>query len=145
MASNTRREFLNEVGLGMLLAGLGTSLAKDLGKQFGFVLLALLILMMLIRPALKAATRPPAPPPGLAERVDEELELPAPRAEPTVARELKLPPGYQGSGMTEAQLLTEFPFLEAEDIKAALLYAGRLAGMTRMSGAQAAAAHETTD
>jgi len=79
------------------------ALAKDLGKQFGFVVLALLILLMLIRPALKAATRPPAPPPGIAESVDEELELPAPRAEPTVAHELKLPPGYQGSGMTEAQ------------------------------------------
>jgi uncharacterized protein (DUF433 family) len=52
---------------------------------------------------------------------------------------------YLASGMTEAELLAEFPFLEADDIRAALLYAGRLAGMTRMSGAQAAAAHETTD
>jgi flagellar M-ring protein FliF len=79
------------------------ALAKDLGKQFGFVLLALLILVMLIRPALKAATRAPALPQGLAASVDEELELPSPRAEPTVAGELRLPPGYQGSGMTDAQ------------------------------------------
>ena len=52
---------------------------------------------------------------------------------------------YLASGMTEGELLAEFPFLEADDIKAALLYAGRLAGMTRMTGAQAGAAHETTD
>ena len=52
---------------------------------------------------------------------------------------------YLASGMTEAELLAEFSFLEPDDIKAALLYGGRLAGMTRMSGAQAAAAHETTD
>src|SRR5262245_3385103 len=31
MARNTRREFLGEVGRGMLLAGLGTTLAADLG------------------------------------------------------------------------------------------------------------------
>lgn len=31
MARNTRREFLGDVGKGMLLAGLGTSLAQDLG------------------------------------------------------------------------------------------------------------------
>jgi uncharacterized protein (DUF433 family) len=52
---------------------------------------------------------------------------------------------YLASGMTEAELLAEFPFLEADDIKAALLYAGRLAGMTRMSGEQAAAADEVAD
>jgi len=52
---------------------------------------------------------------------------------------------YLGSGMTEAELLAEFPFLEAEDIRAALLYAGKLAGLTRMSGASVAAAHDTAD
>src|SRR5262245_9989238 len=31
MARNTRREFLEDVGRGMLLAGLGTTLASDLG------------------------------------------------------------------------------------------------------------------
>lgn len=49
---------------------------------------------------------------------------------------------YLASGMTEAELLADFPFLEADDIKAALLYAGRLAGMTRMSGASVGAAFE---
>ena len=50
---------------------------------------------------------------------------------------------YLAAGTTETQLLAEFPFLEADDIRAALLYAGRLAGMTRMSGASVNAAHET--
>lgn len=50
---------------------------------------------------------------------------------------------YLAAGMTEAELLAEFPFLEPDDIRAALLYAGRLAGMTRMSGASVAAAHES--
>ena len=36
MARNTRREFLGDVGKGMLLAGLGTSLAADLGLARGF-------------------------------------------------------------------------------------------------------------
>jgi uncharacterized protein (DUF433 family) len=36
--------------------------------------------------------------------------------------------GYLGAGMDEAELLEEFPFLEPDDIKAAPLYAGRLAG-----------------
>lgn len=49
---------------------------------------------------------------------------------------------YLASGMSETELLAEFPFLEADDIRACLLYAGRLAGMTRMSGASVAAAHE---
>ena len=35
--------------------------------------------------------------------------------------------GYLASGMAEAELLAEFPFLEPDDIKAALLYAGKLA------------------
>ena len=52
---------------------------------------------------------------------------------------------YLASGMTEAELLKEFPFLEADDIKAALLYAGRLSGMTRMSGASVGAAYDTTE
>ena len=52
---------------------------------------------------------------------------------------------YLASGMTGGQLLAEFSFLEPDDIKAALLYAGRLAGMTRMSGASVAAAHESAD
>lgn len=50
---------------------------------------------------------------------------------------------YLAAGMTETQLLSEFPFLEPDDVRAAQLYAGRLAGMTRMSGASVAAAHET--
>ncbi|NWG52129.1 MAG: DUF433 domain-containing protein [Hydrogenophilaceae bacterium] len=52
---------------------------------------------------------------------------------------------YLAGGMTEAELLKEFPFLEPDDIRAALLYAGRLSGMTRMSGASLAAAYETAD
>jgi hypothetical protein len=36
MARNTRREFLGDVGRGMLLAGLGTSLAADLGMSRAF-------------------------------------------------------------------------------------------------------------
>jgi uncharacterized protein (DUF433 family) len=31
-----------------------------------------------------------------------------------------------GSGMTEADILTEFPYLEAADLRAAQLYAARL-------------------
>ena len=49
---------------------------------------------------------------------------------------------YLASGMTEAELLADFPFLEPDDIRAALLYAGRLASMTRMSGPAVDAAHE---
>ena len=52
---------------------------------------------------------------------------------------------YLASGMTESELLQQFPFLEADDIKAALLYAGRLAGMTRMSGASVGAAYERAE
>jgi uncharacterized protein (DUF433 family) len=50
---------------------------------------------------------------------------------------------YLASGMSEAELLAEFPFLEPEDVRAALLYGGRLSGLTRMSGAAVGAAHET--
>ena len=81
------------------------ALAKDLGKQFGFVLLALLILMMLIRPALKAATRPAnGSQPALKASVDEALELPRPGDEPRIG-ELPhaTPDGHHGMGMTIAQ------------------------------------------
>jgi uncharacterized protein (DUF433 family) len=52
---------------------------------------------------------------------------------------------YLASGMSETELLAEFPFLESDDIKAALLYAGRLSGMTRMSGASLEAAYERSE
>lgn len=52
---------------------------------------------------------------------------------------------YLASGMTEAELLASFPFLEPDDVRAALLYAGRLSGMTRMSGASVGAAYDTTE
>ena len=35
-----------------------------------------------------------------------------------------------GSGMTEADILTEFPYLEADDLRASQLYAGRLGDHT---------------
>ncbi len=80
------------------------ALAKDLGKQFGFVVLALLILMMLIRPALKAASRPAArAQPGLAATADEALELPEP-GEPRIGNSPNPAlDGNQGMGMTIAQ------------------------------------------
>lgn len=53
--------------------------------------------------------------------------------------------GYLGAGTTEAELLAEFPFLEPDDVRAALLYAGKLSGMTRMSGAAVGAASEETE
>lgn len=53
--------------------------------------------------------------------------------------------GYLGAGMSEAELLAEFPFLEPDDIKAALLYAGKLSSMTRMSGAAVGAASEEAE
>lgn len=49
--------------------------------------------------------------------------------------------GYLAAGTSEQELLAQFPFLEPDDIKAALLYGGQLAGMTRMSGASVEAAH----
>ena len=49
---------------------------------------------------------------------------------------------YLASGMSEVEVLDQFPFLEPDDIRAALLYAGRLAGMTRMSGASVGAAYD---
>ena len=79
------------------------AIAKDLGKQFGFVILALLIILMLIRPALKAATRRPEPAsPRVATSVDEALELPNPGAAQPIS-ELRMPDGHQGTGMTIAQ------------------------------------------
>jgi flagellar M-ring protein FliF len=79
------------------------AMAKDLGKQFGFVVLALLIILMLIRPALKAASRRPEPAgPTIAASVDEALELPNPGAM-RANEELKMPDGHQGMGMTIAQ------------------------------------------
>lgn len=33
--------------------------------------------------------------------------------------------GYLSTGVTESELLAEFPFLQQEDIKASLLYAAR--------------------
>jgi flagellar M-ring protein FliF len=79
------------------------ALAKDLGKQFGFVVLALLIILMLIRPALKAAGRRPEPAASrIAARADEPLELPEPSAARPI-NELRMPDGHQGTGMTIAQ------------------------------------------
>jgi flagellar M-ring protein FliF len=81
------------------------ALAKDLGKQFGFVLLALLILMMLVRPALKAAARPVSDgQPALKASVDEELALPEPAGEPRIGNSTQAGvDGKQGMGMTIAQ------------------------------------------
>jgi uncharacterized protein (DUF433 family) len=53
--------------------------------------------------------------------------------------------GYLAAGMSEKELLSEFPFLEPDDIKAALLYAGQLSGMTRMSGASVEAAYDLVE
>ena len=79
------------------------ALAKDLGKQFGFVVLALLILMMLIRPALKAASKPVTAL-GLQASADEALELPHPAGEPRIGNTPPaVPDGTQGMGMTIAQ------------------------------------------
>jgi uncharacterized protein (DUF433 family) len=50
--------------------------------------------------------------------------------------------GYLAAGMTETELLAEFPFLEPDDIRASLLFAGRLSGMTRLNGPAVEAAHE---
>jgi uncharacterized protein (DUF433 family) len=38
---------------------------------------------------------------------------------------------YLATGMTEAELLAEFPFLEPDDITATLLYAGRSSVLPR--------------
>ncbi|HRE61884.1 MAG TPA: DUF433 domain-containing protein [Micropepsaceae bacterium] len=38
------------------------------------------------------------------------------------------------SGGSEAELTSQFPFLERDDVRAALLYASRVSSITRMSG-----------
>ncbi|MDO4682845.1 MAG: flagellar basal-body MS-ring/collar protein FliF [Lautropia sp.] len=79
------------------------SLAKDLGKQFGFVLLALLILMMFIRPALKTMRQQQDNARKLSERVDEPLDLPAPDTVEAQAVEAEKVDPNMGIGMTIAQ------------------------------------------
>jgi uncharacterized protein (DUF433 family) len=49
------------------------------------------------------------------------------------------------AGSTEQDLLKEFPFLEVDDIRAALLYASRLTALTRMSGEAVAKATHLED
>jgi uncharacterized protein (DUF433 family) len=49
------------------------------------------------------------------------------------------------AGTSEQELLAEFPFLEADDIRAALLYASRVTALTRMSGEAAAKATHLED
>ena len=58
------------------------ALARDLGRQLGLLLLAVLVIFALIRPALKSLARPAAPSVRLAERVDDPLQLPVPPAGP---------------------------------------------------------------
>ncbi len=103
-AAFTRVERPEAVDLPLWQQPENIALAKDLGKQFGFVLLALLILMMLIRPALKAATGPAArAQSGLAATADEALQLPEP-GEPRIGNSPNLAvDGNQGMGMTIAQ------------------------------------------
>lgn len=63
-------------------------IAREVGKQVGFVLLALMIFLMFIRPALKTISKPADPPPApLKASVDDPLELPEPGIEtgPTLA------------------------------------------------------------
>lgn len=80
------------------------SLAKDLGKQFGFVLLALLILMMFIRPALQTMRKQQEENARkLNERVDETLDLPAPETTEASAVEAEKIDPNMGIGMTIAQ------------------------------------------
>jgi flagellar M-ring protein FliF len=54
------------------------ALARDVGKQLGLLLLAVVVIFTLIRPALKAIARPAAPAARVAERVDDPLQLPLP-------------------------------------------------------------------
>lgn len=49
------------------------------------------------------------------------------------------------AGTNEQELLTEFPFLESDDIRAALLYASRVTALTRMSGEAVAKATHLED
>jgi uncharacterized protein (DUF433 family) len=48
-------------------------------------------------------------------------------------------------GTSERDLLDEFPFLEPEDIQAALIYAGLVSSKSRLEGAAVAAAAERED
>lgn len=57
------------------------ALARDLGKQLGLVVLALIVIFTMIRPALKA-TRRPAAAPEIQARIDDPLQLPEPEAAP---------------------------------------------------------------
>ncbi len=57
------------------------ALARDVGKQLGLVVLALIVIFALIRPALRAATRPSRAA-GIAEQVDDPLQLPEPASTP---------------------------------------------------------------
>ncbi|MDO4905145.1 MAG: flagellar basal-body MS-ring/collar protein FliF [Lautropia sp.] len=81
------------------------SLAKDVGKQLGFVVLALIILMMFIRPALQTMRRAQEDNTRkLNERIDEKLDLPAPgggSAANAISAE-RIDPNM-GIGMTIAQ------------------------------------------
>ncbi len=54
------------------------ALARDLGKQFGLLMLAMLVIFALIRPALKSLVRPAGPAARVAERIDDPLQLPVP-------------------------------------------------------------------
>src|SRR5690606_4478278 len=80
------------------------ALAKDLGKQLGFGVMALLILTMLVRPALKMAAQPAVlTHQGLKTSVDETLELPNPGEPRISAAAGSAATPNQGMGMTIAQ------------------------------------------
>lgn len=49
------------------------------------------------------------------------------------------------AGTGEKELLQQFPFLEADDVRAALLYASRVTALTRMSGDAVAKATHLED
>ena len=59
------------------------ALARDLGRQFGLVALALIVIFAFIRPALKAVQRPSRAAPAIAAQVDDPLQLPEPTSEST--------------------------------------------------------------
>ncbi|MCD6682009.1 MAG: flagellar M-ring protein FliF [Burkholderiaceae bacterium] len=58
------------------------AVARDLGKQFGLVALALIVIFAFIRPALKAAARAQPRAHAVAAQVDDPLQLPEPAASP---------------------------------------------------------------
>lgn len=81
------------------------SLAKDIGKQFGFVVLAIMIMIMLIRPAFQAIKKP-AEGPGkkVSEKIDDPLELPLPAENSSTDAIKRIETAEnQGMGMTIAQ------------------------------------------